>query len=125
MSLRPALLMAAGAFFISTRALPHAILMDSTPRTDGVARAGNLSVTLRYNSLIDVKRSRLVLIGPDGREHRLAIAPTSQGDRMTATAAVQPGANLLRWQVLAVDGHITRGNVKFDATQPAPPVAGR
>ena len=30
-------------------------------------------------------------------------------------ATLQPGAQVLRWQVLAVDGHITRGEIRFTA----------
>jgi methionine-rich copper-binding protein CopC len=32
---------------------------------------------------------------------------------LRATLTVAPGAYVLRWQVLAVDGHITRGDVPF------------
>jgi len=29
-----------------------------------------------------------------------------------------PGAHVLRWQVLAIDGHITRGDVPFTVVAP-------
>jgi methionine-rich copper-binding protein CopC len=92
----------------------HAILMSSQPAAAGHAAAGELAISLRFNSLIDVKRSRLVLIRPDGEEVRLPVAGVPTGEIMLAHASLTPGPNLLRWQVLAVDGHITRGNVPFD-----------
>jgi methionine-rich copper-binding protein CopC len=38
---------------------------------------------------------------------------------LEANVTLAPGAYTLHWQVLAVDGHITRGNVPFtvDATR--------
>ena len=104
---------------IAEPALAHAILMASTPAAGGSASPGPLAIRLHYNSLVDAKRSRLTLIGPDGREHRLAIGSDAAGDTVTASATVAPGRNVLRWQVLAVDGHITRGDVNFDAAPAA------
>ena len=37
---------------------------------------------------------------------------------MTTAAELQPGEYTVRWQVLAVDGHITRGDVPFTVTAP-------
>jgi len=39
-------------------------------------------------------------------------------DLLTTTAALSPGGYVVRWQVLAVDGHITRGDVPFTVTGP-------
>ena len=36
-----------------------------------------------------------------------------EGDVLTAHAELAAGAYVLRWQVLAIDGHITRGEVPF------------
>ena len=35
---------------------------------------------------------------------------------MAAETDLQPGDYVARWQVLAVDGHITRGDVPFTVT---------
>ncbi len=104
-------------------ALAHAILMASTPAAGAHVPAGALAITLRFNSLIDVARSRLTLIGPDQQQTRLPIAAGGQGDLMTGSAHIAAGANTLRWQVLAVDGHITRGDIPF-AADPAPTAPG-
>ena len=37
-------------------------------------------------------------------------------DVLSAGVTLTPGAHTLRWQVLAVDGHITRGEVPFTVT---------
>ncbi len=96
----------------------HAILVDSTPAVHGSIQAGHDAVALRFNSRIDRERSRLVLIAADKAQTRLAIADTGAADMMTAAADLAPGDYTMRWQVLAVDGHITRGDVPFTVTAP-------
>ena len=38
-------------------------------------------------------------------------------DLLTGRAELVPGSYVLHWQVLAVDGHITRGDVPFTVTE--------
>jgi methionine-rich copper-binding protein CopC len=93
-------------------ALAHAVLIDSLPAPDGHVPAGALAIKFRYNSRIDAPRSKLTLTRPDGSVVRLG----SHGegpDLLEATVTLVAGAYTLHWQVLAVDGHITRGNVPF------------
>jgi len=90
----------------------HAILLDSQPTVHGNAPPGLLHITLRYNSRIDRARSRVTLRAP-GRDTVLPIAPTGPDDVLDTQAELAPGDYTLRWQVLAVDGHITRGDVPF------------
>lgn len=93
-------------------ALAHAVLIDSTPAPQGHVPAGTLAIVFRYNSRIDAGRSKLTLTAPTGTTTRLATH--GQGtDLLDASATLIPGAYTLHWQVLAIDGHITRGNVPF------------
>ncbi len=94
-------------------ALAHAILVDSTPAPNGQVPAGKLALTLRYNSRIDAGRSKVTLTAPDGTVTRLAVNAGDTEDVLRDDVSVVPGAYTLRWQVLAVDGHITRGSVPF------------
>lgn len=55
----------------------------------------------------------LRLARPDGSRASLPIRPDGPPDVVSAGAELAPGAYTLRWQVLAVDGHITRGDVPF------------
>jgi len=43
----------------------------------------------------------------------LPITETATEDGLRTTVSLVPGLYSLRWQVLAVDGHITRGDVPF------------
>jgi len=97
----------------------HAILIDSSPAVNAAVGPGAISFTLRYNSRIDRERSRLTLIAPDQTQTRLPVGPDGPPDIMTTTtAALAPGDYTVRWQVLAVDGHITRGDVPFTVKAP-------
>ena len=102
-------------------AAAHAILIDSTPAVHGTVAAGHQPLTLKFNSRIDRERSRLTLITADRAQTRLPIDDAGPPDIMTAPADLQPGDYTVRWQVLAVDGHITRGDVPFTVTAQSKP----
>jgi hypothetical protein len=90
----------------------HAILLASAPPAHGTVPAGPIAITLRFNSRIDRARSRLTLVRPDKSQAMLELSGPSD-DVIEAAATLAPGAHLLRWQVLAIDGHITRGDLPF------------
>ncbi len=96
----------------------HAILEDSEPAQGGTVRAGTVALRFRYNSRIDVGRSRLTVTRPDRTQTTLAIASGVSPDIVVAILDLTPGAYTVRWQVLAIDGHITRGDVRFTVTEP-------
>ena len=97
----------------------HAILLESQPAAGSRVAAGHVDIRLRFNSRIDAGRSRLTLTRPDRSQAVLPIARRAgAGNLLTAAADLAPGAYSLRWQVLAIDGHITRGDVPFTVTGP-------
>jgi len=97
----------------------HAIVTQSTPAADAAVTGPDVTVELRFNSRIDHLRSRLTLYLPDGGSRPLSQAPGAAPDVIAAKAAgLPPGAYRLRWQVLAVDGHITRGDIPFRVVAP-------
>jgi methionine-rich copper-binding protein CopC len=100
------------------RASAHAILEASEPNPGATVPAGSMALKLRFNSRIDRERSRLTLTHPDQSKSTLPIDPDGPPDLLTTTVALTPGAYVVRWQVLAVDGHITRGDVPFTVTGP-------
>jgi hypothetical protein len=94
----------------------HAILMQSQPATQSSVAAGPAELVLRYNSRIDGARSRLTLRAGNA-ERILPLRPDSPADSLAARAELTPGDYVLHWQVLAVDGHMTRGDVRFSVTK--------
>ncbi len=100
----------------SLPALAHAILLNATPAANQVVVGGKIPVQLRFNSRIDTRRSSITLVNSVGREFPLTIEGQPSENVIDATAeALSAGSYLLRWQVLAADGHISRGQIPFRA----------
>jgi methionine-rich copper-binding protein CopC len=96
----------------------HAVLLESTPAAKSTVTSTNLAVRLRFNVRIEARRSRLSLFLPDNSTKSLEIQKQSSPDTLTArTADLKPGSYRLRWQVLASDGHITRGDIPFTVSE--------
>jgi methionine-rich copper-binding protein CopC len=106
-------LIAASVLLGPAPALAHAILVRSEPRIGATVAPGAVAMEFRFNSRIDHARSRLTLVRPGRSQSVLAILPEGAEDVLLARADLAPGAYSVRWQVLAVDGHITRGEVPF------------
>ncbi len=104
-----------GLLILNVRvAAGHAVLVESSPAANSTVTGPDVPITLRYNVRIEAGRSRLSLVGPDNAVIALTIGKQTSPDTLTTSAKdLKPGAYRLRWQVLASDGHITRGEVAF------------
>jgi|SRR5579864_448010 len=103
---------------IAKSAFAHAILLESAPAGNSKVSGPNVPIKLRYNVRIDKDRSRLILVSPDGSQQTLVIEKESPVDTLASEAkGLAAGEYRLRWQVLASDGHITRGEVLFSVTK--------
>jgi hypothetical protein len=92
----------------------HAILLDSTPKANSTVNGTELAADLRFNVRVDGSRSKLVLVGPNGSATTLSIAKQTRPDHLQSNAAgLTAGAYKLQWNVLASDGHMTRGEILF------------
>jgi methionine-rich copper-binding protein CopC len=88
--------------------------MESQPAISATVKGPELLVTLRFNSRVDGARSTLLLATPDGESKPLAVDKQSAPDTLSSHATqLGPGKYVIRWQVLAIDGHITRGQIPF------------
>jgi copper resistance protein C len=97
----------------------HAIILSSEPPAGGVVTGPDVSVNLHFNSRVDRERSKLLVISTDGKETLVPLGDDSTDDTLIGQAqGVAPGDYRLRWQVLSVDGHITRGDIVFSVVAP-------
>ena len=98
----------------------HAIVVTAQPAMNSVVAPGEIAIRLDFNSRVDSQRSGLVLQRPDGTEAAVALARDSPPGVLAASAQVkQSGRWRLHWQVLSLDGHITRGEVDFSVRDAA------
>jgi copper resistance protein C len=107
------------AFLTASPLLAHAVLLESSPALKSSVTGPDVPLKLRFNVRIDAARSRLTLVDPDGTLQTLEIHGQDGPDTLSAQAkGLRPGAYRLRWQVLASDGHITRGEIPFTVAKP-------
>jgi methionine-rich copper-binding protein CopC len=109
---------AATTLLMAASAVAHAVLLESNPAVNSTVSGPDISVKLRFNVRIDAGRSRLTLVPPEGSVQPLEIGKQISADTLSANASGLPaGEYRLRWQVLASDGHITRGEIPFTVTR--------
>lgn len=92
----------------------HAILAESSPKSGATVNGPDVPIRLHFNVRIDGERSRITLIRPAGLARQLPLDKQTAPDALTASATGLISGNYkLQWQVLAADGHISRGEIPF------------
>jgi hypothetical protein len=92
----------------------HAVVVRSSPAINETVQGPDVAVTMKFNSRVDGKRSTLLLSTSDSQPTPLAIDQQSAPDTLSTRATqLGPGKYAIHWQVLATDGHITRGEIPF------------
>lgn len=97
----------------------HAILKSSTPPSGGSVTSSDIAVTLTFNVRVDAARSKLHLLMPNASTIDLPIVKRPSPDTLASKlTGLKPGVYAIRWQVLAPDGHISRGEIPFTVRKP-------
>jgi len=95
----------------------HAVLKETHPAANSKVAGPDVPIVLKYNVRIDGKLSKIQLLNPDNSTTDVKLEEQTAPDTLNAKATgLKPGAYKIRWQVLAPDGHITRGEVPFTVT---------
>ena len=101
-------------FLAANSAQAHAVLLEATPAPNSTVAKPNLAIRLKFNVRIETPRSRLSLLLPDNSTIPVEIRKDSTADILLAQVSnLKSGKYRLRWQVLASDGHISRGEIPF------------
>lgn len=110
-----AIVVACGIVLFAPRvAFAHAVLVSSQPGANSTVSGPEVPVLLKYSSRVDLEHSTLTLLAPDGKVEKVDIdSEPSPGSLSAKLTGLVKGAYVLRWQVLATDGHVTRGKVPF------------
>lgn len=102
------------ALLIAPSGDAHAVLVDATPAANGTVAGPAVTIRLRFNARVDGLRSRLRMVFPDQSVRPLPLKPQDNpGTLDSQITGLAHGTYRLQWQVLAGDGHITRGEVPF------------
>jgi copper resistance protein C len=102
-------------------ATAHALVLESVPAQGATLAAPPTHVFLRFNSKLEKRLSHVSLAPEKGKPVALPISVNGQDqpDRIDVPLApLAPGAYVVRYKVLAVDGHITEGILRFSVLEP-------
>jgi copper resistance protein C len=100
----------------SGAARAHAIILESEPAAGAKLAEPPARIYLRFNSKLEKRLSSVRLMSADGRPVPLPVvaAGDASPDRIVLSLGkLRPGAYVVRYKVLAVDGHITEGALRF------------
>ncbi len=103
------------------QAMAHALVLESDPAQGANLTAPPAHVLLRFNSKLEKRLSHVTLSTEKGKPVALPISVNGQErlDRIELPLApLAPGAYVVRYKVLAVDGHITEGVLRFSVLEP-------
>jgi methionine-rich copper-binding protein CopC len=110
------LLWVAFAWATPPAASAHAIVLESSPAPGAVLAQGPTQITLRFNSKLERRFTRVTLATGRRPPAPLAVPagdPAATERLVIPIRPLAPGDYVLRYRVLAVDGHITEGALRF------------
>lgn len=118
-----AAVMAAAVIAVSApgSAAAHALVIESRPPAGATLTEPPSEVYLRFNSKLEKRLSHVTISTEKGKPVALPIAAGGHDrpDRLVLPLSpLAPGAYLVRYKVLAVDGHITEGILRFSVLEP-------
>ena len=104
------------AFLMPSSAAAHAVVLESSPAPGAVLTKAPAQITLRFNSKLE-KRFTRVTLATGNQPPAPVTVPAGEDpapDRLVIPIrSLAPGDYVLRYRVLAVDGHITEGALRF------------
>ena len=102
----------------SAAAHAHAALRHADPAAGAVVEAPTAKLTLEFSTEVDQTAVELSLSDATGKEIELQSADATAKMSTLVTRApktpLAPGTYLVKWRVLSIDGHHTRGDYTFD-----------
>jgi len=103
---------------IATIAEAHALLVSSSPKNNAVLRASPRQVVLRFDARIEKPVTKVTLRDAKGAKLKLPAAsrgyPGGPADQLIIPMPkLKPGSYRLEYRVLATDGHLTPGLIRF------------
>ena len=122
--MKPSLCVLAFAFFYFLNgyslALAHAVVVESNPSEGAVLKQAPERIQLRFNVKIEKALTRVSLT--QGGKQKIKLPPSdfskSAPNRLNVRLPpLEPGDYLLRYSVLAADGHTTQGALRFSVAK--------
>ena len=99
----------------------HAIILEAEPAAGAKLAEPPTRIYLRFNTKLEKRLSHVTLTAAEGRPVPLPVAAdgSEKPDRIVLPlGSLRPGAYVVRYKVLAADGHITEGALRFTVLEP-------
>lgn len=103
------------------QARAHALVLEAEPAAGAKLTEPPRQIYLRFNSKLEKRLSHVTLSTEKGQPVPLPIAVngSEKPDRLVLPLApLTPGSYVVRYKVLAADGHITEGVLRFSVLEP-------
>ncbi len=92
----------------------HGVLIESFPPHGAILKESPLLISLRFNAALEPSITQVSLVDLTQNTYTLTITKESTVERIVATVPpLPPGVYHVRYQVLATDGHVTEGSIRF------------
>jgi len=107
------------AYLLGSSVWAHGILMESFPKQDAILHHYPDKVILRFNASLEPSMTHVFL--EDMERNITALHPTKEStiEQIVMTIPpLKPGVYHVRYRVLATDGHVTEGFVRFTLLSP-------
>ncbi len=92
----------------------HAILIESVPGHGATLDEGPPTIMLRFNAILERSMTFVELVDLRQVRKPLPVTVNSTGNQLIAQAPpLRPGVYTVLYKVLARDGHVTEGSIRF------------
>ena len=92
----------------------HGILLESSPTHGSVLRTSPNRIVLHFNAILEPSITQVNLVDLDADRTPLGVMKMSSKNTVVARIPpLQPGVYNVRYKVLATDGHVTEGSIRF------------
>lgn len=92
----------------------HGVLIESSPSHGAILKESPAIISLRFNAALEPSITQVSLVDLKQQKHTLNITDESTVERIVATVSpLPPGVYHVHYQVLATDGHVTEGSIRF------------
>lgn len=99
--------------------LAHAIMIKASLEETPVVADTATRVSLHFNTSIELRFTRVLLVNGAGEERALQVAPGGGPGTLIVTLPPLPAGDYgLRYKVLAADGHVTENILRFRVSAP-------
>ena len=92
----------------------HGVLIESFPSHGAILQESPPIISLRFNAALEPSITRVILVDLKKQSQALRVTDASTLEQVVVTVPpLNPGVYNVNYQVLAADGHVTDGAIRF------------